>query len=92
MQLASRLKARLRKAGQKVYDDTQEKNKNKDTCMKEITRERNKLAHGEITFVECGKSCDFDTLRDIMNTTILFMRAFVRSLDNYIKNKQYLIT
>lgn len=81
------VQSNLRKAGRKTYVTH---GKNKDTCIKEITRERNKLAHGEITFADCGQSCEFDTLRDIMNTTFLFMQDFVNSLDNYIQNKQYL--
>lgn len=74
----------LRKAGKRTYQK-------EDSCMKEITRERNKLAHGEITFSECGKNCDLETLRDTMNTTFLFMRHFVKILDNFITQKQYLI-
>ena len=85
----SKVQSHLRKAGRKTYVTH---GKNKDTCIKEITRERNKLAHGEITFADCGQSCEFDTLRDIMNTTFLFMKAFVNRLDNYIQKKQYLIS
>lgn len=78
----------LRKTTNKVYRTSK---KFSDTCMKEITRERNKLAHGEITFQECGKHCNITDLEDIKNTTFQFVHIFTQTLEDYIDQKKYLI-
>ncbi len=57
--------------------------------IRTIRDKRNKLAHGELSFIEC---CNQDTLsyiKVIKDNAIIFMDEFVNSVDDYIVNKRY---
>lgn len=62
----------------------------KDSCIKEITRLRNKLAHGELSFSECGK----DILPEHLKALIIFVFDYIDnvidSFKTYIDNHGYL--
>ncbi len=57
--------------------------------IRTIRDKRNKLAHGEKSFIEC---CNQDTLsyiKALKNKTIDFIQKFVDSVENYLDEKKY---
>lgn len=88
MTVTSNMTKRLTNVNSRKY---RHQGRNKDTCMKEITRERNRLAHGEITFGECGKNCSIPDLIVIKQVTFDYLELFVNSMQTYINKKEFLI-
>jgi hypothetical protein len=58
--------------------------------MQLVVRLRNKLAHGNISFVECGQYDGVDELRDIAMNIEAYLREVVNCFDSYIKNHEYI--
>jgi hypothetical protein len=57
--------------------------------IRTIRDKRNKLAHGELSFVEC---CNLDTLsylKVLKDKTIDFINSFVQSVEDYLTEKKY---
>jgi hypothetical protein len=54
-----------------------------------IKMKRNHLAHGNITFVDCGKDYVYSDLKNIKRETILFLYEFMAKIENYTDNKKY---
>lgn len=54
-----------------------------------IKQQRNKLAHGELSFRECGNSYTFGELEKFKKETFLFLREFLCNVEKYISNKEY---
>ena len=55
-----------------------------------IKDKRNKLAHGEITFADCGKGYTVQELKKHKNDTITYLQEFVQNVASYLENKSYL--
>lgn len=51
---------------------------------------RNRLAHGNISFEECGQYDTASELRSLANIVVAYLREFVAALDNYIDKDLYL--
>ncbi|NOY84053.1 MAG: hypothetical protein GXO96_04375 [Nitrospirae bacterium] len=56
-----------------------------------IKRFRNLLAHGSISFVECGGNWTVGDLRDLTTRTGDYLREVVNAFDAYIARHEYLI-
>jgi hypothetical protein len=56
-----------------------------------IKTQRNSLAHGNISFVECGENFTVSDLRNLTDRTASYLREVVQSFVNHIENHQYLI-
>lgn len=54
-----------------------------------IKVQRNGLAHGDISFVECGRDFAVDDLERMYKRTRLFLRGAVRSLKRYADGQKY---
>jgi hypothetical protein len=54
-----------------------------------VKTERNDLAHGTKSFVECGQSYGISDITRISRECFTFLRGFVRSLDAYIAAGKY---
>ncbi len=52
---------------------------------------RNKLAHGSISFAECGDNVTVSDLRDITNRTAAYMRQVVLQFVSFVDAHEYLI-
>jgi len=52
---------------------------------------RNKLAHGSISFAECGENITVSELHDLTNRTTDYLREVVRAFSNYIDDHGFLI-
>ena len=58
--------------------------------LSDIKNKRNNLAHGTISFVECGRDYTFDDLVQIKNQTISFLRSILDGMQQYYTEKLYL--
>ena len=54
--------------------------------------QRNALAHGLKSFVECGREYEITDLRRILLQTTHFLKGFLASVDRYQKGKHFLST
>jgi len=54
-----------------------------------VTLLRNKLAHGSISFVECGKDVAASDLRELKTTTYAYLESVVVLFEDIINNKTY---
>jgi hypothetical protein len=52
---------------------------------------RNRLAHGSLSFAECGDGVTAGDLRDIKNRTAAYLREVVAAFRSYIEGYEYLI-
>jgi len=59
--------------------------------LEDVRDKRNYLAHGNISFVECGRDYSVSSLMKIKTETVLFLRAVLGGMQDYYDNKQYLI-
>lgn len=54
-----------------------------------ITYTRNKLAHGEISFSECGGELTASNIEQFIKTTISYLDAVINCFDIYLNQEQY---
>ena len=54
-----------------------------------IKSRRNNLAHGNITFLECGKDYTYNDLNKFKKESVLFLREFLLSINTYTAETQF---
>lgn len=54
-----------------------------------VKNERNALAHGDKSFVECGRDYTVEDLKEIKNQTIWYMAGIIRNVSLYILTQKY---
>lgn len=59
--------------------------------MKIVKKMRNELAHGSISFSECGADHSVSDLREIANDCLSYLREFIGCVENYVSNHEYLV-
>lgn len=59
-------------------------------CMKFIVRNRNKLAHGEISFSECGKDKDIGRIKEIFCDTSQYLSAVVDLFEDFLEQRHFI--
>jgi hypothetical protein len=52
---------------------------------------RNDLAHGSLSFVECGANVTVSDLQDLKDRTVSYLRAVVKLFQNFIDTYEYLL-
>jgi hypothetical protein len=62
-----------------------EKKSNFDT----VKTQRNNLAHGNLTFTECGKEYSITELIKLKNVIISFMQEVLQNISQFIEDKKY---
>ena len=55
-----------------------------------IKSKRNELAHGKISFEECGQECSIEELFDIYSKATAFVDGILDAIENYVAGKLYL--
>lgn len=55
-----------------------------------VKKLRNSLAHGSISFAECGENLTVNELRDLTTRIATYMREVVQAFATYIENHEYL--
>ena len=58
--------------------------------LDDVKEKRNNLAHGTVSFVECGRDYTIDDLEKIKNETTIFLTAILNGMKNYYDSKLYL--
>ncbi|NKB72252.1 MAG: hypothetical protein GKR89_34675 [Candidatus Latescibacteria bacterium] len=54
-----------------------------------VKSQRNALAHGNLSFIECGRNYSVTDLVRIKRRTIIFIRSALRNIKKYVEKKQY---
>lgn len=60
--------------------------------LNDVKEKRNCLAHGTISFVECGRDYTINDLRKIKEETVIFLKGILDSMKNYYDQQMYLNT
>jgi len=55
-----------------------------------VKSKRNDLAHGVISFAECGRQHTLEDLIDTKKEVIFYMRGILRNVEQYLTSKRYL--
>ena len=63
----------------------------KCTELQTIKDNRNKLAHGEVSFEECGRSLTIPQLNALKSKCIEYLTKLVGALDSYLQNNEFRI-
>lgn len=72
----------LKNVKQKIFDG--------DGALVKIVKLRNKLAHGDISFQECGANTTISDLRDIKERAVEYLTEVVSSFESYINASEFL--
>jgi len=56
-----------------------------------IRQFRNELAHGEVSFVQCGERLDFQQLKDIASLAFEYLQVVINKFMSYINNREFYI-
>lgn len=59
-------------------------------ALKLIVRLRNDLAHGNISFGECGTDINVSSLRDLRNRTVTYLQDVISSFQSFIQGFEFL--
>ena len=54
-----------------------------------IKEQRNKLAHGDITFADCGKDKSVTQMIDYKNNTVEYLESVLVNIEDYLKNTKF---
>lgn len=54
-----------------------------------VKQKRNALAHGDLSFVECGRDYTVAQLGEIKHDATLYLRAILRNIDKFTARKTY---
>lgn len=59
--------------------------------LENVKERRNDLAHGTISFAECGRDYTIEQLTDIKDKTVLFLEGLLDGMKNYYDAQKYKI-
>jgi len=54
-----------------------------------VKTQRNNLAHGVISFAECGRNYSITDLKIIKHEVIIYLRRILKNIDHYIQKREY---
>lgn len=87
--LAEKLGVKIQLTPQ-VHSNIKRPSRDNKGPLKLIKDLRNKLAHGSISFSECGEGHVVQDLRDIANITITYLEAVIDAFKQYVAACEYL--
>ncbi|MCT4635347.1 MAG: MAE_28990/MAE_18760 family HEPN-like nuclease [Rickettsiales bacterium] len=58
--------------------------------LEDVKNKRNELAHGTISFAECGREYSILDLEKIKNEAIMFLKGLIDGMNDYYTNQEYL--
>ncbi len=73
------------------FSSTVHKNAKDGVKLHQVKTQRNNLAHGLISFAECGRNYTISELREIKHQVILYLRQILKNIDKYIVNQKYAV-
>jgi MAE_28990/MAE_18760-like HEPN len=56
-----------------------------------VRKLRNDLAHGSISFAECGENMTAGELRDLADRTAAYLREVVKAFETYVDDYGFLV-
>lgn len=60
-------------------------------ALETVKERRNDLAHGTLSFAECGRDYSIDDLKTIKDETVLFLQGLLDGMKRYYDEKQYIL-
>ena len=57
--------------------------------LERVKRERNNLAHGDVSFSDCARDLTISDLEDIKDEVVLFLTGILDGMKNYYDQKSY---
>lgn len=58
----------------------------------EIKQKRNDLAHGDVSFSDCGRDITVTDLRSLQMEVVAYVGQILRNIEAYLNNKDYQVT
>ena len=65
------------------------RNANNGVRLHDVKCRRNDLAHGLVSFAQCGRNYTVSDLRQTKHQVIMYLRAVLRNIDRYLNAKQF---
>lgn len=73
------------------FSDRTHRNANNGYKLHLVKTQRNNLAHGNISFAECGRNYGVGQLRSMKREVILYLRNILRNIKKYLDDRKYAI-
>jgi MAE_28990/MAE_18760-like HEPN len=74
-----------------VYSAVKRKFRDDLGCLQLVKKFRNQLAHGNISFAECGENVTVSELRDMTNRTVAYLSDVVETFRTFIAGYGYVV-
>ena len=58
--------------------------------LTDVKNRRNELAHGNMSFLACGKVTSIEQILEIRNEVICYLEGILDNIEEYLKSKKYL--
>ena len=71
------------------FSNSSHHNANNGVKLLQVKTQRNNLAHGNISFAECGRNYTMSDLREIKRQVIIYLRSILKNIEKYINGKKY---
>lgn len=66
------------------FSTTAHRNANNGEKLHQVKTQRNLLAHGTLSFTECGRQYTFDDLSAIKRQVIIYLRGILKNIEKYL--------
>ncbi|WP_185212121.1 MAE_28990/MAE_18760 family HEPN-like nuclease [Sphingobacterium mizutaii] len=67
------------------------RNSNNGNKLHQVKTQRNSLAHGNISFAECGRNYSINELGQIKKEVVLYLRNILKNIKKFLDSKSYVI-
>ncbi|WP_247232053.1 MAE_28990/MAE_18760 family HEPN-like nuclease [Telluribacter sp. SYSU D00476] len=67
------------------------KNANNGNKLHLVKTQRNNLAHGVVSFAECGRNYTISDLRIMKKETVLYLRNILKNIEKYLNTKKFIV-
>lgn len=86
---ARKVKEMATKYGFVISEEAIQRSRGGSSLMR-IKSKRNELAHGKVSFEECGQECSIDELYDMYDQAIIFVDGILDAIEHYLNERLYL--
>lgn len=73
------------------FSDRTHRNANNGNKLHQVKTQRNNLAHGNISFAECGRNYSVEQLSKTKKEVIMYLRNILRNIQKYLDERKYAI-
>lgn len=73
------------------FSSSVHKNAKDGVKLHQVKTQRNNLAHGHVSFAECGRNYTIGDLREIKHQVIIYLRRILKNIEKYLDDKNYAI-